>query len=229
MRASTSSLPASCCETVFTVSSAAARCCDSAKSRAFSIATVACSERSTRNSRSRSSNGTPAERHTQMTPRTTFPASSGATSNRSNSGVSVPSTWIARGSVAASLIRPGRPSRMNAPMMPSPASIVVAAINAASRPTLATARYRGPSSSDRKIALVSALSRSLACPAIRSITVCRSRVDDTSRPTSASAALSRVRLRISSKRFALCSATLSAPANVSRNRTSDSPKACSRS
>ena len=46
-------------------------------------------------------------------------------------------------------------------MMPSPASIVVAAIGCASLPTLATARYRGPSSADRKIALVSALEQVL--------------------------------------------------------------------
>ena len=52
-----SSLPASCCDTVLMVASSAARRCASSNSRAFSIATVACSDRPTRNSSSVSSNG----------------------------------------------------------------------------------------------------------------------------------------------------------------------------
>ena len=55
-----SSLPASSRDTVLTVSSSAARCCASAKSRAFSIATAAASDRPTRNSSSLVWNGLPA-------------------------------------------------------------------------------------------------------------------------------------------------------------------------
>src|SRR6185295_9767742 len=60
------------------------------------------------------------------------------------------------------------------------------------------------------------------------MTVGRSRVDEMSRPTSASAALSRVRRWISSNSRAFSSATPMLDATVVSNRSSDSPKACSR-
>ena len=79
-----SSLPASCCDTVLIVASSAARFCDSANRRAFSIATVACSESPTRKSSSVSSNGLPPVRHTAIAPLTVLPAISGATISRSS-------------------------------------------------------------------------------------------------------------------------------------------------
>ena len=80
--------------------------------------------------------------------------------------------------------------------------------------------------------------RSRCCPpaagpwhgaAMRSITVARSSDDDRSRPTSASAAVSRARRCVSSKSRAFCSATPIDAATVVRRCTAASSKASSRS
>ena len=228
-----SSLPASSRDTVLTVSSSAARCCASAKRRAFSIATAAASDRPTRNSSSVSRNGRPALRQTAIAPFTVLPARSGATISRSSLSWGVPAICTPRGSWSASLTNSARPLAMMLPMMPTPDWIDMSFNCAAMVPSATMARKvcvpASAEPSGRKIALLSASSSSLAWRAMRSITVGRSSVDEMSRPTSASAALSRVRRWISSNRRAFSRATPMLAATVVSRRSSDSPKACSRS
>ena len=78
-------------------------------------------------------------------------------------------------------------------MMPSPATIDVALISSAEVAERDDRAVDVATGSGRKIALSLAASRSLACVAMRSITVARSSVDDRSRPTSDSADDSRAR------------------------------------
>ncbi len=91
------------------LASLAASACERASraswnSRAFSMATVACSESPDRNSSSASLKGSPPVRHTAIAPLTAVPASSGATISRSFPCRLVPGIWIARGSACVSLM-----------------------------------------------------------------------------------------------------------------------------
>ena len=194
------------------------------------MATVACSDRPTRNSSSLSPNGLPPVRQTAIAPLTVLPASSGATIRRSFSSCSVPGIWIARGSASASLMNSARP------LCDEAADDALADVDhrgldcrgdVADRDDRPVGLLRRRSG--RKMALLPALSRSFAWRAMRSITVGRSSVDEMSRPTSASAAVSRVRRWVSSKRRAFSSATLMLLASVCSRRTSEALNACSRS
>ena len=141
-------------------------------------------------------------------PAPSSPASSGTTIRRSSRRSSVPGICTARGSAAVSLMNSGRPLCSRLPMMPRPGSMTADLSSIGqSRPAR---RSRGRScrrSSGRKMALFSAASSSLAWPAMRSITVARSSVDDRSRPTSDSADDSRAWRCVSSSRRAFSSAT----------------------
>jgi hypothetical protein len=73
-------------------------------------------------------------RQTAIAPFTALPASSGATINRSFTSGSVPAIWMLRASACVSLTNSGRPAATMLPMMPLPASMLVARICSATLP-----------------------------------------------------------------------------------------------
>ena len=207
-------------------SSAASRAASPSRNRrALSMAIAACCDMPTSRSRSFSVNCLLGMvRQAANTPTTWSRAINEATISRSSMSGSVPGISTLRPSPLTSLMTSASRRSTMSPMIPSPTRIESLRTGSASAPIATIALSVSPSGWARNRAVESTPSSDCASSTICCRTAVRSRFAEISRPTSASAAISRARRRVSSYSRAFEIADPTFAASVESSRTSSSPK-----